>query len=292
MPGEEERARRWALVLDSQGIPYSLARGPEGLTIVVHPRDAERAGRALAAYEDENPAWELAEDEEDEQAPDTRVAPLVAAGIALLLTAFHLYAGGYASAGLGDPSGRWLAAGSATAERILAGEWWRTVTALTLHADLGHVAANALSLLLFGTLVFQALGAGTGLALLVLAGAGGNALNALVRGPGHSAIGASTALFGAVGVLAGLQFGRERSLRGSRGALTPILAGVALLALLGSSPDSDVLAHLLGFVVGIPLGLAAGRLPRPGTAAQAALLAGSLLLGAVCWALALGRLGT
>ena len=32
----------------------------------------------------------------------------------------------------------WFAAGASDAERVLHGEWWRTITALTLHADGGR----------------------------------------------------------------------------------------------------------------------------------------------------------
>src|SRR5947199_401007 len=46
-----------------------------------------------------------------------------------------------------------------------------------------------------------------------------------------------------------------------------LAACLALLALLGTSPDADILAHLFGLLVGGVLGLAAGlalpRAPRP-----------------------------
>jgi hypothetical protein len=38
-----------------------------------------------------------------------------------------------------EPGAIWFDRGSASAQQILAGEVWRTVTALTLHADLAHV---------------------------------------------------------------------------------------------------------------------------------------------------------
>ena len=41
-------------------------------------------------------------------------------------------------------AGPWFEGGSADSTRILAGELWRSVTALCLHADVGHVASNAL----------------------------------------------------------------------------------------------------------------------------------------------------
>src|SRR5438132_399884 len=75
------------------------------------------------------------------------------------------------------------------------------------------------------------LGPGLGTWLVLLAGAGGNALNAWVHVAHHTSIGASTAVFGALGILGGLQFGR---LRGRRRAWLALAATLALLALVGS----------------------------------------------------------
>jgi uncharacterized membrane protein (Fun14 family) len=59
-----------------------------------------------------------------------------------------------------------------------------------------------------------------------------------------------------------------------------LAACLSLLALLGTSPDADILAHLFGLLVGGVLGLATGfalpSAPRP----------------AVQWVLALAALGT
>ena len=66
--------------------------------------------------------------------------------------------------------------GSANALAIEDGELWRTLTALTLHADFAHLLANALSSLVFVTLLCRWIGPGAGLSLTVLAGALGNAM--------------------------------------------------------------------------------------------------------------------
>ena len=47
------------------------------------------------------------------------------------------------------PALSWFARGAADAERILHGELWRTVTALTLHADVAHVLSNAVAAAIF-----------------------------------------------------------------------------------------------------------------------------------------------
>jgi membrane associated rhomboid family serine protease len=98
---------------------------------------------------------------------------------------------------------------------------------------------------------------------MLAAGAGGNLINAFVRGYGHNAIGASTAVFGAVGVLATLQLPRRLAVQAHGLARmrvwAPVAAGLALLAFLGSSPNSDVGAHLFGFACGAALGFGASR---------------------------------
>jgi membrane associated rhomboid family serine protease len=80
-------------------------------------------------------------------------------------------------------------------ERVMAGEWWRAVTALTLHADAPHVGGNAVAIGVLMTAVCWHLGPGLGAWLLLLAGAAGNLLTAAVHGGGHSSVGASTAVF-------------------------------------------------------------------------------------------------
>ena len=107
------------------------------------------------------------------------------------------------------PTAQWFERGSADADRILLGELWRTVTALTLHANLAHVLSNAIGITLFLGALSTILGPGLGSALVLLAGAGGNLANALVHGSAHVSVGASTSVFGAVGMLGGLGLARR-----------------------------------------------------------------------------------
>jgi membrane associated rhomboid family serine protease len=171
-----------------------------------------------------------------------------------------------------DSAIAWFERGSADAARIFAGEPWRVITALTLHADGPHVAGNALFGTLFWGAVSRSLGPGMALAWVIAAGALGNLVNAWVRSSAHDSVGASTAVFGAVGILAGL--GLTRRLRiGERGrrVLVPIAAGLGLLAMLGTTGERvDLWAHIFGLAAGVPLGVVAGRVValRPGAAWQ------------------------
>jgi rhomboid protease GluP len=254
-----DQVRRWALVLDSQDIPNDLVHGPNGWGLVVDAAYADQAAMALRSYHEENA------DRPAPAPPMVRATPrpgllngaTVTALVAVaLMAAFHLLVVAP------DGTGAWYAAGTAASGPMLSGEPWRAVTALTLHADLQHLLANSLAGLLFLALVFAAVGPGVGAWLVLAAGTLGNLANASLRGPGYGGVGASTAIFGAIGVLAGLRFGRYRRRQASRGeAWAAVFAAVMLLALTGLSPETDILAHLWGFAVGLGLGLLAGRLP-------------------------------
>ena len=95
----------------------------------------------------------------------------------------------------------WLGAGRLEAGPLLAGEWWRAVTALTLHIELDHLGGNLAFGAFFGYFIGRYLGAGVGWLAVLLAAAGANVLNAWVQSPAHRSIGASTAVFAALGLL-------------------------------------------------------------------------------------------
>ncbi len=196
---ERTLAEEWALVLEAEGLSPSVQRVRSGFVLRVPAEETERAAAALSAYERENPA----EPQVGDKLVESAHLP-AGLGTAVSLLAFFYFTGPWNSAA------RWFERGSADAEQILSGELWRTVTALTLHADLVHVLANATSAALFLSAVCGALGPGLGYALVLLAGAGGNLLNALLHGSLHVSVGASTSIFGAVGVLGGLGVIRRR----------------------------------------------------------------------------------
>jgi membrane associated rhomboid family serine protease len=130
------------------------------------------------------------------------------------------------------------------------------VTALTLHADAPHLLGNAVAAALLVTVVCQQVGPGVGLWLLLVAGAAGNGLTAAVHGTGHVSVGASTAIFGAIGILAVLRIVVPGGLGARRGKWWVVVAAsLALLAMLGMAPDADLLAHLFGLLAGGALGL-------------------------------------
>lgn len=153
--------------------------------------------------------------------------------------------------------------GELDAARVQSGQWWRAWTALTLHLDVGHLIANLGAGVWFGYLAARALGSGTAWLLIVNGAALSNWLEAELGPASHRAVGASTAVFTALGMLAAHSW-RTRFHLPQRWALrwAPLVAGVVLLGWLGSAGEgTDLVAHATGFVVGVLVG-AAAALPR------------------------------
>lgn len=274
----------WALVLSAESLHTQVRDSAAGFAIEVPASDAPRAEHTLAVWEREN----------ERVAPPAEPAPLDAhaGGHAIVVAGFLLAL--FAATG---PAGRSRSAfgaiGSAEAAQILTGESWRAVTALTLHADFAHALGNALAGALFLSAVFRSFGFGLGGALVLAAGALGNVANALMQGPPHSTIGASTAVFGALGLLVGHALVSRRAARRGRPAWLPIGAALALLAMLGTEGERvDLWAHGFGLATGVALGAIVSALPagwRASRAVQAISGASALATVAIAWTIALHR---
>lgn len=153
--------------------------------------------------------------------------------------------------------------GDLDAARVQAGQWWRAWTALTLHLDAPHLAANLTAGVWFGYLASRQVGGGLAWLVTVTGGAVANLLEGLYGPPEHRAVGASTAVFAALGLMAAYTW-RERLALPQRWARRwgPLIAGVALLGWTGSAgEDTDLVGHVGGFVVGTLLG-AVAAVPR------------------------------
>jgi membrane associated rhomboid family serine protease len=164
--------------------------------------------------------------------------------------------------GFGHTSIDWLQLGRADADLIRAGEWWRIITALTLHADVQHLMGNLLIGGYFIARLCRMIGSGVGWSLTLWSGILGNAINALVHTAGHRSIGASTALFGAIGAAGMIGLLRRRQIK-SRFRILPVAAAAGLLAMLGAGGadgTTDIGAHLYGFISGLALGALSGWL--------------------------------
>ena len=204
---------------------------------------------------------------------------------ALTLAAVSLITGSRAA------NGRWFAAGECSAAKILAGQQWRSVTALFLHADFLHLLGNVVAMVVLGTVVCGLLGPGVGLLLILTSGAVGNLMDTHLRTGTHTSVGASIAMFGAVGILAGVAVMRSR-VPGRRPWMT-IVAGVAVLGLLALGEHVDATAHFFGLQTGFGLGLGAAVLcdPAPGPRAQRWYVAATIAVVVTSWWLASRTIG-
>lgn len=279
--------RRWvchdrALVLQAMGIPCVIADGPRNAALLlVPPGDLERARAQLRLYEAENLVRDAGG--ADWQRHGSGI-PGAAAYAGVLVLAFVLQSRYWRGVD-------WLEAGALDGLAVRHGEWWRVVTALTLHADAGHLAANLVFGVFFGVFAGQYLGAGLAWATIVAAAAAGNAADILLLPPSHQAIGASTAVFAALGLVAAFVWLTEaRRALGWARRWAPIVGAVVLLAYIGTGDSqTDAVAHLTGFAAGFAAGAGLGlRPPRLARSRwlQAGLGALAAAVVAACWWLA------
>ncbi len=274
-------ASEHALVLVAAGIDCQMASRGWGVALLVAAWHAEAARQELAAY---------AEDNRPDPGPPVHRHP-VGDGITGVLAYWCVMVFVYVAAGQHLFGADWLTAGEGQAGLTIGGQWWRVVTALGLHADLGHIGSNLVAGSLFGFFLAEILGSGFAWLMILAAGAAGNAINAFVQPASHTSIGASTAIFGAVGLLAVLAI-RYRPRRWRRGLRrwAPLAAGIMLLAFLGIEGERiDIGAHIAGFSAGAVIGaaiLATGQpAPTPWRQAVSAVLALAIFAGA--WIVAL-----
>lgn len=285
----QRRARLWALVLQARFIENRVEPGGGGWQVLVPASRLEDACRELRLYVEENRNWPPFLPPVRPMAKNT----LPTLCVLLLLATFHNLTNLDLNF-FGRPVD-WMEIGSAHGSAILRGEWWRVITALTLHADALHLMSNLAIGGVFIVYLCRDLGSGLAWTLLLASGACGNLANAYLQLPSHNSVGASTAVFGAVGILGAVSMMRYRHHLRRRWPL-PVAAALALLVLLGTEGErTDLGAHLLGFCFGTIFGMVAellvGYLGQPGRLVNAllALASASVLISA--WSLALASAG-
>ena len=240
-------AEQYALVLAAMGVSSKIAFEGDSPTLYVAREDFPQAKEELAAYDLEISA---------QPAAVRRLrSALPPAEVALVYWAVLLFF--FAAARRDALSLDWVREGAVQSGLMLEGEWWRAVTALCLHVDVAHLFGNLVFGTVFLLLLAQVTGAGIAGLTMVAAGAAGNILNAVVQSPSHTSIGASTAVFAALGALAALQQVRrppDRKILSLRNWV-PLAGGLTLLLFLGfNGQNTDVLGHVLGFGAGVAAG--------------------------------------
>jgi len=265
-----------ALVLASLQIPHQLVDDDAGCALVVPAEYSARALDELRLYDQENPPQRP---RKLKTVVYQNAVPGVVAYVIVICAVAWL-------AGISYFGQDWLAAGRIDGVLVRAGEWWRTITALTLHSGLRHLIGNIIFGVFFGLFAGRLLGSGVAWLAIILTGASGNALNTLLLESTHRSIGASTAVFAALGVVAGFVWrGKLMSQERWSYRVGPIVGGFALLMYTGTGDENtDIGAHLMGFLCGFSGGmlltLFRGRLEQRRWQITAALLALSLTIGA------------
>lgn len=282
--GTKPLCHEFSLVLAAKDIEYETRQDESSWILSVPSAALSRAHDEITRY--------AAERSVPRRVPDAiKARPGAAIGAIayvsiLLLTAY--------CAGNGWFGADWLTIGDLQAGAP--SEWWRAVTALTLHLDQEHLLGNLLFGVLAGMAAARLLGDGVAWASILGAAALANYIEILIAPVTHRAVGASTAVFAALGLLAGMAWRSRLTLRERlwyRSA--PLIAGICLLTLLGAgNAHVDVLGHALGFIFGTAVGWIYARADVPnhrGRRLQILAGAGAALLVGVAWlsALTVGR---
>ena len=233
-----------AFMLTAVGVPNELVRDGRYFLLRVDPLWAEQANEHLRRYQEELRSVPPA----PPRAP-LHLYPHAWLG-SLLYGVVLLAVAEAVSSGFGRLDA--FEVGELDAGRVQHGQWWRALTALTLHLDPAHLLTNIGAGVWFGYLAGRLLGPGVAWALIVLGAGAANLLEAALAVPEHVSVGASTAVFTALGLLAVTSWRTRRaSARHWALGLSPLVAGVVLLGWLGTSGEhTDIMAHLAGFAVG------------------------------------------
>lgn len=233
-----------SLVLSAVGIDHLLDTRTHQL--LVADQDVDAAEFHLDAYRTENLNWPTPPPPRQTLHPQTPPTFLMMGILAL----FFAYTGPWSA------ESQWFARGAIDSVAILDhGEWWRLVTALTLHADLVHLTGNCLIGSMMIHFLGKMLGYGLSWLLLILTGFTGNLLNVILHQQPHLSVGLSTSVFAAIGIFTGLQVTRF-SRHTAKAMVLPLGAGLGLLAFLGSEGvRTDLGAHFFGFISGLCCGI-------------------------------------
>jgi membrane associated rhomboid family serine protease len=154
-----------------------------------------------------------------------------------------------------------FAVGASFGPAVANGEWWRTVSAMFLHAGLLHIALNLWAFLSVGRFVERIFGNVAFLAIYLLGGFAGE-LASLAVHPMAVGVGASGAIFSVYGAL--LAFGLvhkgvfpKEVLRRQRSSLLAFVGYNVVFGL--TAKGVDIAAHAGGFIAGMAAGALLNR---------------------------------
>jgi len=229
-------------ILTALQIPHLTSCKDDTFHIFVPESQKQRALNEIEEYlsEDVNGILEIQSSQQSESGPQIFSLFLMCS-----LSLFYLITGPW------DGDSHWFQQGAGNSQAILEdSQWYRLVTALTLHADTLHLLNNCILGGFLLHFLFLLTGSGLGVFSLLLASVAGNYINVVLHGPGHLFVGFSTAVFATIGLLSMIRY-CDTPTTPRHHAFVPLMGGVALLAMLGSSGErTDLGAHFFGLVCG------------------------------------------
>ncbi|MGK0290385.1 MAG: rhomboid protease GluP [bacterium] len=238
--GDKRELFEVELLLQSKDIPYLADFFSFPYELIIEQSFSNTAQQEIKSYFEENQNFPP-----KENTPSTTfVLPQLLWLPLVVLFFFHKALAEQYSGGI------WIENGIVHAQKILQGEWARTFTGLTLHADDAHLFGNIFVLWLFVHGVSQKVGVGFAWLLTLVTGALGNYFNVLFY-QDHRSLGASTAVFSALGLVAGLRVKDFWTSSRKSMLFVPIIGAIALFSMLGVDVSTDVMAHFFGLIAGL-----------------------------------------
>lgn len=240
--GGFRQIRDESLVLLSQGISHRIERSEEGpFQIFVEPDKRRQAQYQLRLYHHENPP-------RNEPAPlplKFSLQPLWVLAVPIICTLLDF----------ANAISQMNNAGIADAGKIMRGEWWRTITAMTLHGDERHLAGNLVSGYLVLSLLHYRIPLAKIVPFLAVGAAIANFFVAATVQTSFRSLGYSGFVFAAIGCLAVIEFRlMPRETHGMLRRFAPLCAAASLAVFLGLGENADILGHLYGFIAGLLCG--------------------------------------
>lgn len=264
-PQPTRKALEWALVLEALAIPWKIEESGDDRSrwaVAVPEAHLENARRQLALYEKENSDWPP---REAPPPPDIQSSGWSAVWAGGLLTALYFWLGPY------RPDSAILERAVCSPMMIEQGQWWRAFSAIGVHGDFVHLMSNLCVIVPVGAAAVMLLGGGVAWSLALASGALANFTYAMLFHAPGVGFGASTAAFGLIGLIGGKRLadgffhGSRRSadarfprlspgLGASKKAFMILGALLAIFAILGTAPHSNIAAHFLGLFYGVLAG--------------------------------------
>ena len=236
--GTFRQIRDDSLVLLSQGISHRLIRSEEGpFQIFILPEHEEKAKNQLDLYRKENPP-------KAENPPIPLSFSLQPFWVLLAPTIVTLIDFSD-KVNLHSP-------GISDASKVLKGEWFRSLTAQTLHGDLRHFASN----LLCGYIVMNMITYRIPLLRLspfiAIAAAIANLCVSFTVQTNFRSLGFSTFVFATIGCLSVIEFRlMPKETHGLLRRFAPLCGATSLAVFLGLGENADILGHAYGFLAGL-----------------------------------------